>query len=81
MAVKVLRAINTQSTLAVLSRLLQTRKSAWASSLENSCSPGNDKDLFALIRLMYKYTQNTFPMFKKLHLVPYRIKTIETLGT
>lgn len=77
MAVKVLRTISTRSTLAVLSRLLKTRRNAWASSLESSCSPGNDKDLLALIFLLlvlYKYVQNTFPMFKKLHLVPYRIK-------
>lgn len=75
MAVKVLRTINTQSTLAILSRLLKTRKNACASSLESSCSPGKGKDLVALIRLvLYKYVQNTFPVFKKLHLVPYRVK-------
>lgn len=75
MAIKVLRTINTQSTLAVLSRLLKSRKNAWVISLENSCSPGNDKDLLALISMvLYKYVKNTFPMFKKLHLVPYRIK-------
>lgn len=48
MAIKVLRTINTQSTLAVLSRLL-TRKTACVISLENSCSPGNDKVLLAFI--------------------------------
>lgn len=75
MAIKVLRTINTQSTLAVLFRLLKTRKNAWVISLENSCSPGNDKDLLALICLvLYKCVQNTFPVFKKLHLVPYRTK-------
>lgn len=75
MAIKVLRTINTQSTLAILCRLLKTRKTACASSLESSCSPGNGKDLLALICLvLYKYVQNTFPMFKKLNLVPYRVK-------
>lgn len=83
MAIKLLRTINTQSTLAVSSRLLKSRKNAWVISLENG-SPGNDKDLLALICLvLYKYVQNIFLMFKKIALgsIQNKMETTETLET